>query len=1041
VVPSPAAAQFRMPPLRLDPSPGGSVAGDRMAEMERLAKLAKEREEDLEQTFVVPERPGQNQVAWYDFEWHRYDVPAPGGPANGIRLYYYSREKAVVERALPVIRNAYARLIDQFHYTPTKPIPYILYSSHREFQTTNLFQISESVLGVTSPRDLKMSLPYFGDHEKFREVSMHELVHQFTIQKLLDVAGAEQLSSPVESLPLWFIEGIAEYYTKGGIDTETDLYLRDLLWNPDPEKHYDIIPFAEDRLRGFIPTYKLGQARVAFIADVYGKEKIQHYLENAYLLGGSASGGGADRGFAALTRRVLNEPIEQVDARWRTWVKRRYYPQYMEVKHDLPSVREVQELPDELEAFVASTDGQLIFYRGIDRERGRARLYLADVRHPKGAEEVVADNVPGVESLHPIERNVLALSGNTLAFAAQKGAGDALYVQRFRHIQPEKGGPPKIDLERRREVEFKSSGARILEISDPTLSKDGSHLAFVGLTEAGQQDVFVVPIDGGVARQVTDDPHSERDLAWGPDGIYCTSDATDHGKLNLFRIDVATGQRTRLTTAPATFRHPRPQPDGSLLFTSDAGGKPDLYLLKEGATRQLTDFATGLGSPHFSANGKGIYATTFYRGQFRLVEVPRVAWLETKPVPVEAVDRPALPIPREPIPQDTPRYNAYSISNWRPEAGIVYGGGAQNAVAGRAALLFSELLRDHLLYIDLAVYGSFDLTQALVLFEDRSRRTSLVLGAYHTVEFQFDRTFDDSTLYFLQRDYGAVGALRYPLDRFRRFELELSLGAVERYCLTDTGDFRTILCGGGRLAGVTEIWRKKNVGTQPVATPVLRFGYDTVRYDPFTGPVAGSSSLLEVGGGYLPTREAVHGFARTDLATYWPIVGRSNFMLRLAGGTSFAPNRDSLIWSKVWWLSSADNLRGFSPFDFSQLIGQHFYVLNAELQIPLDPLIRLLIFDYLEGVAALDFGGVFNKLESRKGYRCPTPDTCGDYLLELGAWDSRTLTGVLGVNVLFGPLLLRVHFGHPFDIGGQETPAMRAGTDWVTNVTLRYFFF
>jgi hypothetical protein len=34
-------------------------------------------------------------------------------------------------------------------------------------------------------------------------------------------------------------------------------------------------------------------------------------------------------------------------------------------------------------------------------------------------------------------------------------------------------------------------------------------------------------------------------------------------------------------------------------------------------------------------------------------------------------------------------------------------------------------------------------------------------------------------------------------------------------------------------------------------------------------------------------------------------------------------------------------------------------------------------------------------------------------------------TGVLGVNVLFGPLLLRVHFGHPFDIGGLETPALR----------------
>src|SRR6185369_16453383 len=270
-----------------------------MRDMDQMHKLEASRglrtaERPLEQTFVLPERPGQNQVSWYEFDWHHYDVASPSGGQGGIRLYYYGREREIAERALPVIRAAYLRLVDQFHYTPTKQIPYILYSSSREFQTTNVFQVSESVLGVTSPRDLKMSLPYFGDHELFRQVSTHELVHQFTIQKLLDLAGSDEMSSPIEALPLWFIEGIAEYYSHGGLDPETDMYLRDLVWNPDPERHYEVVSFPEDRLRGYIPTYKLGQARVAFIADVYGKEKIQAYLENAYLLGagGPAAGGG-----------------------------------------------------------------------------------------------------------------------------------------------------------------------------------------------------------------------------------------------------------------------------------------------------------------------------------------------------------------------------------------------------------------------------------------------------------------------------------------------------------------------------------------------------------------------------------------------------------------------------------------------------------------------------------------------------------------------------------------------------------------------------
>ena len=71
--------------------------------------------------------------------------------------------------------------------------------------------------------------------------------------------------------------------------------------------------------------------------------------------------------------------------------------------------------------------------------------------------------------------------------------------------------------------------------------------------------------------------------------------------------------------------------------------------------------------------------------------------------------------------------------------------------------------------------------------------------------------------------------------------------------------------------------------------------------------------------------------------------------------------------------------------------------------------------------------------------QCPPRDLVSR--VQPGAWQSRTLTGVLGVNVLFGPLLLRVHFGHPFNIGGEVTPALATGAHWVTNITLRYFFF
>jgi hypothetical protein len=1014
--------------------------GDAFRAMDALANRP---QKPLEQVFVLPERPGQNQVAWYEFDWQYVDVPPPGGGPGGIRLYYYKTEAAQARRALPAIQSEYARLVDQFHYSPTKRIPYILFATQREFQTQNVFQVTEGVLGVTSPEDLKMTVPYFGDHSRFIEVSTHEMVHQFHIQKMLEAAGAQNVSSPINSLPLWFTEGIAEYYSKGGIDTETDVYLRDLVWNPEPQKGYDVLPFGEDRARGYIPTYKLGQARIAFIADVYGKEKIQAFLENAFLLMDGDNRGGPQatgRNFGALVRRVLNEPIEQVDGRWRSWLKRRYYPEYLRAKQDLPQVREVRGLPHEPENFAASPDGNLIVARVIDRGRGRARLLLLDARNPRGAMEIAADSVPGVESLHPIDHSIAAVGSGLVVFAAQSGFGDAVYALPFKHDVRE-GRLPRVTLGHRRTIDIRPpDGGRFIQIADPALSPDLKSLAFVGVGRDGQQDIYVVPIQGGVARRVTDDPYTERDLSWGADGIYCASDATDHGRTNLFRVDPQTGARTRLTTAPASDRYPRPLPDGSVLFSSNAHGKNDLYLLKQGQIQQITDFTTGLTAPALAPSGRGVFASTFHGGAFRLVEVPKVAWLEGTPAPVPPAAGEVLPIPVADLPVDVTEYKAFSLKNWKPEAGFVYGGGGGSTVVGRAAALFSDMLRDHVLFIDVSVYGSFDFTQGLVLFEDRSNRVGWIGGGFHFVQQNIDQK--DRSVAYLQRDFGIVGALRYPLDRFRRFELELTLGGVQRFCpgryagslvvncsITDTIVDQNGLPVDVVLDPYDAEWRANNAGVNFNFQPAVRFGYDTIRYDYATGPLAGSSLLLELGGGYLPQRSAVHGFARFDAQQYFQIVGRANIGFRAALGTTFAPDAQGRNWQRTWWLSSADNLRGLYPFDVAFLVGRHYYVANAELQFPLDPLVRLFIFDYIEGVAAMDFGGVFDDWG-----RTPQGGN-------LDAWEHRTLTGVLGVNVLFGPLLLRVHFGHPFRIGGIETPAMQDGTRWVTNITLRYFFF
>ena len=271
---------------------------------------------------MYPQRPGQNQVAWYGFSWRYLDVLPLGGGPGGIRLYYYENEEEQARRALPAIESAYARLVEAFHYSPTRKIPYILYATQREFQTQNVFQVTESVLGVTSPEDLKMTVPYFGDHGRFIEVSTHEMVHQFP-SRSCGLAGPDGQSA-IETLPLWFIEGIAEYYTKGGIDAETDLFLRDLVWNPDPERPLRGGALRRRPVSRLHPDLQARPGAGRLHRREYGRERSRR--SSSAPAWTSTRPAPEERGFAGLVRRVLGEPIEQVDARWRAWLKRRYYP-------------------------------------------------------------------------------------------------------------------------------------------------------------------------------------------------------------------------------------------------------------------------------------------------------------------------------------------------------------------------------------------------------------------------------------------------------------------------------------------------------------------------------------------------------------------------------------------------------------------------------------------------------------------------------------------------------------------------------------------
>jgi len=1055
-----------------------------------------------QEAYVVPQRPGKNQVRYFDFKWRDYDFLEEDGSA-GIRFYFYDREYPVARIAAGLVRQSWAYLSDRFNYKPSFKVPYVLYNTYREFLETNVFDVQEGTLGVTSPQDLRMTLSYSGDRQLFTIVSTHEMTHQFQIQKVAERAASAGLDSPIQAFPLWFTEGLAEYYAHGQtIDPETDMFLRDVVLNSQGEIGYDIPTLAEDRPYAYLYTYKYGQAKLVFLAEQYGEKVIQAVLDQSPRLAGSARRGDTSDSFMSLLGRIAGEQPQQMNARWQEWVRKRAYPTYLQSKQDLPDVTELR-LPDELDWFVSSRDGNLIFYRGVERDTARAKLVLIDRRDPSSAHQIAIDQHPGTESLHPVLRSVMAVCDTGVAWFAQSGAADVLHFRSLNRVlqRPEMegrdrdrgggardlgggtgaaeaqgqgspggdrsgfsrgdpfafGGRGQVDLNLGPDHEIDVLRDGIVEAGDPTFSPDCKRIAYYGLDRDGKSDIYVVDLADpqGRSRRLTDDLYAERDLSWGDDGIVYSGDATESGKFNLFRIDPDDGTRIRLTDSPVDQRYPVAMPGEAALFSSEAGGKTDLWFLQNGRIKRLTDFSTAISHPGLAPNG--IYGVAWYGARFRLMEVHTKDLLsadEQDAIPpsyASTLNAP-LPFPDEPIPTAAPTYNAFDLGkNWRIEGGgaAVGGAGVGFAPVGQGGVLFADVLRDRTFLANFAIYGSFDFTDVLAFYVDRSKRLVYGVGAFNTFQQGRDIRFPGAEncrnvvtptqanpnpsqpacqIFYLQKMFGVMGLASYPLSTFSRIEGTARVQGVSR-SLLENG----IIDQFGNLTNVSAPAANSIIGVEPETDISLDYGYDTTRYGP-GGAIGGDSLLLEIGGGSYPQRglDGLYTYVQTDAIHTLQIAGRSKITGRAALGFSEG-NR----FGRHFFLSSFDNLRGYR-FNDTGLLGDAYYVTQAELAFPLDFLIRFAIFSGITGIVGLDFGGVAESTVAQRNF----PSRPKLFATTQQLWNNRTMDYVLGVNLGLGPFELRVQFAHGVDIGGLIPERDDNGNStWVPNISLHYAYF
>src|SRR5207253_7813064 len=143
-------------------------------------------------------------------------------------IFYYPSEREGIDVAARMAERWRVRLGRVLHHELKGRQPLVLYASHPDFEQTNAIQgeLGEGTGGVTEPLRRRIVLPLGGSLADTDHVIGHELVHAFQFD-ITTPLNAPPGQNGAERLPLWFIEGMAEYLSIGAVDANTAMWMRD----------------------------------------------------------------------------------------------------------------------------------------------------------------------------------------------------------------------------------------------------------------------------------------------------------------------------------------------------------------------------------------------------------------------------------------------------------------------------------------------------------------------------------------------------------------------------------------------------------------------------------------------------------------------------------------------------------------------------------------------------------------------------------------------------------------------------------------------
>jgi len=807
---------------------------------------------------------GQNKVQYKTFNFEILKT-------EHFDVYFYPQERQAAELSGRLAERWYARLSRILGFSLSGRQPLILYASHPDFEQTNVIpgELGESTGGVTESQRRRIVLPLAGPLSETDHVIGHELVHAF--QYNLPVGRQSNgglIVGGTERLPLWFIEGMAEYLSIGPDDPHTAMWMRDAVADnkiPKNLKDPDFFP------------YRWGQAWWAYVSGRYGDQAVGNLLKAAKATGDVNQ----------AIKATLGIEAKQLMSEWEAALRTTYTPSLQHTEHTTTYGRLLLGHPktftEEMNVSPAlSPDGSTVAFLS-ERSLLSIDLYLADARTGKILRKLTSTATdPHVTSLQFIRSaGSWSPDGRQLVIPAVEEGYPALLI-----VNAASG-------DRVREIQL----PQLHEVYNPAWSPDGRTIAFAA-NVGGLTDLFAYDLPSDHLRRLTDDPFTELQPAWSPDGrslVFVTDrftsniDQLQFGQLRLATMN-ADGTGVRELPSPDTGKAINPQysADGSrLYFLSDANGATNVFSLDpaNGALRQITNVGTGMSgitasSPALSVASRAnrLVVSAYENQAYRIYNLDAPQVLAGRP----AIDVPRVVAVLPPVERRTrqvarlvenpqyglPRVKDFPVKDYRPSLGLNYVSQPTFAAGvdrfgtyggGGMALFWSDMLGDHNLItavqIDSSLNRSFSFkdTSALLAYQNVKHRwnwgASVEQVPYISggIANGYDVTADGQLVAvqqtFISREINQAfsGLLSYPFNRAQRLEFSAGVRRIgfDQQVFTDVYDPVT----GQLLSQSTDsLPSPKALNLAQTSAALV---YDTASWGA-TSPVLGQSYRLEV---------------------------------------------------------------------------------------------------------------------------------------------------------------------------------------------------